>query len=128
MAWRTSTTWPRPCSTPVRVAGEAPPHARAWHLAGHDEPLFDARIEAWWRGPVVPGSYHRHQGRSEPAAPAERERTAVRSVAERYGHFGRRELSDMAHAEEPWRVATCRSPSPAAGRSGTTCRPGTPAG
>ncbi|MGM1061601.1 type II toxin-antitoxin system antitoxin SocA domain-containing protein [Saccharothrix sp. Mg75] len=88
-------------------------YAQAWHLAEHDEPLFDARIEAWRRGPVVPEVYHRHQGRSEvfaweegdPGALDERGRAVVGSVVQRYGHFSRHELSDMAHAEEPWRVA-----------------------
>ncbi|MEV8437134.1 type II toxin-antitoxin system antitoxin SocA domain-containing protein [Actinosynnema sp. NPDC051121] len=88
-------------------------YAQAWHLAEHGEPLFDARIEAWRRGPVVPEVYHRHQGRSEvraweegdPGRLAERERAVVASVVDRYGHFTRHQLSDMAHDEEPWRAA-----------------------
>ncbi|PSL54601.1 putative phage-associated protein [Saccharothrix carnea] len=88
-------------------------YAQAWHLARYDEPLFNARIEAWRRGPVVPEVYFRHQGRSEvcaweegdPGGLTERERGVVRSVVERYGHFSRHELSDMAHDEEPWRAA-----------------------
>ncbi|MFI9007390.1 type II toxin-antitoxin system antitoxin SocA domain-containing protein [Actinosynnema sp. NPDC053489] len=88
-------------------------YAQAWYLAEHGEPLFDARIEAWRRGPVVPEVYQRHQGRSEvcsweegdPRRLAGRERAVVASVVERYGHFSRHELSDMAHDEEPWRAA-----------------------
>ncbi|WP_033441064.1 type II toxin-antitoxin system antitoxin SocA domain-containing protein [Saccharothrix sp. NRRL B-16314] len=88
-------------------------YAQAWHLAKYDEPLFTARIEAWRRGPVVPDVYVRHQGQSEVCAWEEgdpdglndRESSVVRSVVERYGHFSRHELSDMAHDEAPWRAA-----------------------
>lgn len=88
-------------------------YAQAWHLAEYDEPLFEARIEAWRRGPVIPEVYFRHQGQTEvcaweegdPRCLTERERSVVGSVVERYGHFSRHELSDMAHAEEPWRAA-----------------------
>jgi uncharacterized phage-associated protein len=88
-------------------------YTQAWHLAEYGEPLFDARIEAWRRGPVVPEVYYRHQGQSEvcaweegdPRCLTERERSVVGSVVERYGHFSRHELSDMAHDEEPWRAA-----------------------
>ncbi|ONI83810.1 hypothetical protein ALI22I_35790 [Saccharothrix sp. ALI-22-I] len=88
-------------------------YAQAWHLAEQGEPLFEAPIEAWRRGPVVPEVYHRHQGQTEvcaweegdPGRLSERESAVVRSVVERYGHFSRHELSDMAHAEEPWRAA-----------------------
>ncbi|WP_433265488.1 type II toxin-antitoxin system antitoxin SocA domain-containing protein [Actinosynnema sp. CS-041913] len=88
-------------------------YAQAWHLAKYGEPMFDARIEAWRRGPVVPEVYHRHRGQSEvgswdegdPRGLTERERSVVGDVVERYGGFSRHELSDMAHAEEPWRAA-----------------------
>ncbi|QQQ75788.1 DUF4065 domain-containing protein [Saccharothrix sp. 6-C] len=88
-------------------------YAQAWYLAEHGEPLFDARIEAWRRGPVVPEVYVRHEGRSEvgaweegdPRRLTEPESAVVSSVVERYAHFSRHELSDMAHDEEPWRAA-----------------------
>ncbi|WP_158844451.1 type II toxin-antitoxin system antitoxin SocA domain-containing protein [Saccharothrix deserti] len=88
-------------------------YTQAWHLAEYDKPLFDAPIEAWRRGPVVPEIYFRHQGQSEvcaweegdPRGLSAREYGVVRSVVERYGHFSRHELSDMAHDEEPWRAA-----------------------
>ncbi|GAA3842792.1 hypothetical protein GCM10022243_06560 [Saccharothrix violaceirubra] len=88
-------------------------YAQGWHLATEHTPLFEARIEAWKRGPVVPEVYYRHEGRSEvcswhegdPSRLAARERDVVASVVERYGHFSRHELSEMAHGEEPWRDA-----------------------
>jgi len=88
-------------------------YSQAWHLAGHGPPLFDAPIEAWQRGPVVPEVYRRHVGQTEvhsweegdPARLGATERAVVRSVVERYGGFSRHELSEMAHEEEPWRAA-----------------------
>ncbi|MEV0678342.1 type II toxin-antitoxin system antitoxin SocA domain-containing protein [Actinosynnema sp. NPDC050436] len=88
-------------------------YAQAWHLARYDEPMFAARIEAWRRGPVVPEVYLRHRGQTEvgpwdegdPARLSDRERSVVHDVVRRYGGFSRHELSDMAHAEEPWRDA-----------------------
>ncbi|WP_309112478.1 type II toxin-antitoxin system antitoxin SocA domain-containing protein [Saccharothrix sp.] len=88
-------------------------YAQAWHLAKYDEPMFTARIEAWRRGPVVPEVYYRHRFQTEvgewdegdPRGLSERERAVVEDVVDRYGKFSRHELSDMAHAEGPWREA-----------------------
>ncbi|WNV90701.1 type II toxin-antitoxin system antitoxin SocA domain-containing protein [Umezawaea sp. Da 62-37] len=88
-------------------------YSQAWHLADHGTALFDAPIEAWRHGPVVPEVYRRHAGRNQvhswqegdPAGLAETEHAVVRSVVERYGGFTRHELSEMAHDEEPWRSA-----------------------
>lgn len=88
-------------------------YSQAWHLARHGEPLFDAPIEAWSRGPVVPEVYWRHRGRHEvqaweegdPGGLVDHEREIVRTVVERYGGFSRHELSEMAHDEEPWQRA-----------------------
>lgn len=32
-------------------------YSQAWHLTWAEEPIFDARIEAWANGPVVPLLY-----------------------------------------------------------------------
>ncbi|MFD9740482.1 Panacea domain-containing protein [Umezawaea sp. NPDC059074] len=88
-------------------------YSQAWHLAGHGTPLFDAPIEAWRRGPVVPEVYRRHEGQHEvhsweegdPAGLTGAECAVVASVVERYAGFSRHELSEMAHEEEPWRSA-----------------------
>lgn len=37
-------------------------YAQAWHLALHDNPLFDERIEASVHGPAVPPVYGALQG------------------------------------------------------------------
>ncbi|MEU5691152.1 type II toxin-antitoxin system antitoxin SocA domain-containing protein [Actinosynnema sp. NPDC020468] len=96
-------------------------YAQAWHLASHDRPLFEARIEAWSRGPVVPEVYRRHAGRTyvsaweegDPRRLAPAEAELVRSVVDRYGAFTRHQLSDMAHDEEPWKVARAGLPDSA---------------
>ncbi|HEX6345039.1 type II toxin-antitoxin system antitoxin SocA domain-containing protein [Umezawaea sp.] len=88
-------------------------YSQAWHLAGRGTALFDAPIEAWSRGPVVPEVYRRHVGLTEvhswdegdPSRLAAGERAVVESVVERYAGFSRHELSEMAHEEEPWRSA-----------------------
>jgi uncharacterized phage-associated protein len=88
-------------------------YSQAWHLAGRGTALFDAPIEAWRRGPVVPEVYRRHVGLTEvhswdegdPSGLSPAEREVVESVVERYGGFSRHELSEMAHEEEPWRSA-----------------------
>lgn len=92
-------------------------YCQAWHLALHDEPLFDAPIEAWRRGPVVPEIYRLHEGldqviewAGDPAAIPVAERELVNSVVERYGGFTRHELSEMAHDEEPWQAARADLP------------------
>ena len=92
-------------------------YCQAWHLALHDEPLFDAPIEAWRRGPVVPEIYRLHEGldqvakwRGDPAVLPVAEREFVASVVERYGGFTRHELSAMAHDEEPWQTARADLP------------------
>ena len=88
-------------------------YSQAWHLAGRGTALFDAPIEAWRRGPVVPEVYRRHVGLTEvhswdegdPSGLSAAEREVVETVVERYGGFSRHELSEMAHEEEPWRSA-----------------------
>lgn len=38
-------------------------YSQAWHLAWDGEPLFEARIEAWANGPVVPELHALHKGK-----------------------------------------------------------------
>ncbi len=37
-------------------------YAQAWSLVWDERPLFQARIEAWANGPVVPALYREHRG------------------------------------------------------------------
>src|SRR5215468_6409074 len=69
-------------------------YAQAWNLVWEEEPLFDARIEAWANGPVAPELYRRHRGRlhlsagdipGEPDQLSGEERETIDAVLESYG-------------------------------------------
>ena len=88
-------------------------YAQAWHLAWEEEPLFQARIEAWANGPVVPELYREHRGqftvdrwrKGNAGALDERERETIDAVLESYGEFSGRQLSHLTHSEAPWQDA-----------------------
>jgi uncharacterized phage-associated protein len=88
-------------------------YAQAWHCVWEDKPLFDARIEAWANGPVCRELYDRHRGSFVIAAFAgsdcsrlnNDERETVEKVVEYYGKFDGQQLSDLTHAESPWKNA-----------------------
>lgn len=88
-------------------------YSQAWHLAWDEEPLFNARIEAWANGPVVPELYRLHRGRftisawpeGDPDSIAEAGRDTIDAVLSSYGKLTGRQLSHLAHAEDPWRRA-----------------------
>lgn len=87
-------------------------YSQAWHLAFHGRPLFDDEIQAWVQGPVVRSLYEQHRTRYEVASwPAGNpegldadERRTIDWVIGKYGHFSAEALSNMTHAEVPWRV------------------------
>lgn len=88
-------------------------YAQAWSLVWDERPLFQARIEAWANGPVVPALYHEHRGlfkvsswpKGDPAQLNRSERETVDAVMEFYGSKTAQWLSDLTHAERPWREA-----------------------
>ncbi|HEU0015573.1 MAG TPA: type II toxin-antitoxin system antitoxin SocA domain-containing protein [Longimicrobium sp.] len=88
-------------------------YAQAWSLVWDDRPLFHERIEAWVNGPVVRELYERHKGRFElrdwpagnPEALDADGRATVHAVLGYYGGRNAQTLSDMTHAELPWREA-----------------------
>ncbi|MDX6649081.1 MAG: hypothetical protein QOJ97_1032 [Solirubrobacteraceae bacterium] len=88
-------------------------YSQAWHLAWDEQPLFQARIEAWANGPVVPELYRRHRGSftverwpvGDPKALTKEERDTVDAVLNGYGRHSGRQLSHLTHAEAPWRDA-----------------------
>lgn len=76
-------------------------YSQAWHLVWNDgEPLFDAQIQAWPNGPVVPALYRLHrkqysvarwpEGSGARLTKAEKE--SVDSVLEGYGQLSGRQL------------------------------------
>lgn len=87
-------------------------YSQAWHLAWDEVPLFQARIEAWANGPVVPELYRHHRGAftvrswdGDWKALDEDERDTVDLVVGSYGKLTGRQLSHLTHSELPWREA-----------------------
>jgi uncharacterized phage-associated protein len=89
-------------------------YCQAWSLVWDGRPLFDDEIEAWANGPVAPVLYRAHRGESlvhlvggnaeEIAADAVAQET-IASVLEFYGDKSSQWLSDLTHAERPWKDA-----------------------
>jgi len=85
-------------------------YSQGWHLAFEGEPLFDAPIEAWANGPVVPELYAQHRGLftvkestftpGEPLTVAEQQ--TVDAVLVAYGDLDAHQLSNLTHNERPW--------------------------
>jgi uncharacterized phage-associated protein len=74
-----------------------------------EAPLFDARIEAWANGPVVPVLYARHRGQfkvsrwnGDSSKLSDEQRDTVLKVLEFYGSKSSQVLSDLTHIEAPW--------------------------
>jgi uncharacterized phage-associated protein len=89
-------------------------YSQAWSLVWDERPLFAERIEAWANGPVCPELYQMHRGRFQinpgdiPGQPGELDAEAqetVRAVLNFYGDRSAQWLSDLSHAEDPWRNA-----------------------
>jgi uncharacterized phage-associated protein len=85
-------------------------YAQAWHLARYDRPLFDAKLEAWISGPVVPSIYWRFKpfGIRELSVPAGARlldaRTAafLDEIASEYLPLDEWALGNMSSREAPW--------------------------
>ncbi|WP_181136527.1 Panacea domain-containing protein [Rathayibacter sp. AY1E6] len=96
-------------------------YSQAWHLAIHDESLFPDTIEAWRDGPVVDHVYQQHKSGTvrswsgDANKVEDRARTVVDAVVAQYGSLSGKELSDLTHAEQPWKAA--RGDLPADARS-----------
>ena len=88
-------------------------YSQAWSLVWDDCPMFREEIEAWSNGPVVPELYDRHKGQfrveewnsGNPDALDKDARETVDAVLDYYGDMNAQQLSDLTHAEEPWRLA-----------------------
>jgi uncharacterized phage-associated protein len=89
-------------------------YSQAWSLVWDEKPLFKARIEAWANGPVIPEVYQHHRG-SFYVVPKWKfgdgdrlnvqERETVDAVLTFYGDKPSQWLSDLTHAEAPWKNA-----------------------
>ena len=85
-------------------------YSQAWSLVWDERPLFQARIEAWANGPVVPALYASHRGqfriatwpKGDPRRLKTSERETVDAVLKFYGDKSSQWLSDLTHRERPW--------------------------
>ncbi len=85
-------------------------YTQAWHLALKDEPLFDAKFEAWIHGPVNPETYQRFKDfgykniDTEVSAPNIDAITNkfLQEVLEEYFLLDAYTLERLTHQETPW--------------------------
>jgi uncharacterized phage-associated protein len=88
-------------------------YSQAWHLVWEDEALFNAEIQAWANGPVVPELYGVHRGqyrvgswsRGSIQNLSRSERESIDVVLDHYGRFSGFQLREMTHSESPWKDA-----------------------
>jgi uncharacterized phage-associated protein len=88
-------------------------YCQAWSLVWDDIALFTERIEAWANGPVVPDLFEKHRGMfdvadwlsGDPDALDQDGRETVDAVLDYYAPHSAQWLSDVTHAEPPWRLA-----------------------
>lgn len=85
-------------------------YCQAWSLVWEERPLFDAQIEAWANGPVVPALYERHRGvysiqswsHGDSSNLNDSDRETIDAVLEHYGNKSSQWLIDLTHNEDPW--------------------------
>jgi uncharacterized phage-associated protein len=87
-------------------------YSQAWHLALHEQPLFNEDFEAWVHGPVIPELYqnYKHFGwkpiQEEITLDLpEKTRSYLKEVADEYFSCDAYELEQMTHWEAPWQKA-----------------------
>ena len=86
---------------------------QASSLVWDEAPLFQARIEAWANGPVVPELYRSHKGRFRvsqwPRGQIDNltkdEKETIDAVLEYYGDKSSQWLKNLTHLEAPWKDA-----------------------
>ena len=89
-------------------------YCQGLNLALYDTPLFDAVIEAWEHGPVVPVIYHKYKKHGWNHIPIPNNvslkkicsNDEVKEVVDEaynfYGQFSAWKLRNMTHREPPW--------------------------
>jgi uncharacterized phage-associated protein len=87
-------------------------YSQAWSLVWDDRAMISDPFQAWANGPVAPALYARHRrqylvetvrGNLEVLDDTARETIDV--VLNFYGDKSSQWLSDLTHAEAPWRIA-----------------------
>jgi len=95
-------------------------YAQAWSLVWDEQPIFEEKIEAWANGPVVRELYDAHRGRfrvdqgvisnGDSRKLTEKEKSAIDVVLDYYGAKDSQWLSDLTHAEQPWKQSRKNCP------------------
>ncbi|WP_036293475.1 Panacea domain-containing protein [Methylosinus sp. PW1] len=88
-------------------------YSQAWSLVWDDKPLFYEPIEAWANGPVCPRLYEEHKGkfkiseltRGKLSALTKSQKETIEKVVAFYGKYEPQYLSELTHAERPWKEA-----------------------
>ena len=88
-------------------------YSQAWSLVWDESPLFAEPIEAWANGPVVREVYEGHRGEfsvatwpsGDAAKLSKDQRDTVDAVVKFYADKSAQYLSDLTHAEPPWKDA-----------------------
>jgi uncharacterized phage-associated protein len=88
-------------------------YSQAWSLVWDERPLFAARIEAWANGPVAPDLYNQHRGhfivrKIDLGFPGRIDKDGQETIDAVLGYYGDKHaqwLSDLTHAEAPWKDA-----------------------
>jgi len=92
-------------------------YAQAWHLAFHEEALFQDAIEAWIHGPVVPSVFRKfksYRWNTIDCAVYPIDDASVldllNSVMDAYGAISAISLEHLTHSESPWKDARAGIP------------------
>lgn len=91
-------------------------YAQAWNLVFNEDTLFENKIEAWVRGPVVPEVWRVFHGvELKPLSPEDtklvsesfsnKEKEILDDVWQVYGKFDGPYLETLTHQELPWQEA-----------------------
>jgi uncharacterized phage-associated protein len=89
-------------------------YSQAWALVWDEEPLFDAKIEAWRDGPVIRILFDEHRGEYSMGTTwpkgdvnnlTQDNTDTIDSVLDYYGDKSGKWLSDLTHREDPWKLA-----------------------
>lgn len=101
-------------------------YAQSIHLALYDEPLFSEAVQAWRYGPVCPSAYHFYCDYTGNQLPIPSDSSLslipheIKALLEEvWSHFGLHDaltLSEMTHAESPWKEARGDLPKEAPSR------------
>lgn len=95
-------------------------YAQGFYMAQHNgERLFNADLQAWQHGPVIPELYHKYKGFHSdcllpdsdfnPESIPEPVRELLDDVYQEYGQYSAWRLRDMTHEETPWRSSYNRT-------------------